>query len=94
MIHSQKPTAGALARALIVALASLPLGTIAWAQSTPVVAPDPIVATVGGEPIRLADVREAMAGLPREAQSMPPQTLFPYVLDQLIDSRGPQGRAG
>ena len=62
----------------------------AWSQGAtpaPIMAPDPVVATVGGEPIRLADVREAMAGLPREAQSMPPQTLFPYVLDQLIDSR-------
>jgi peptidyl-prolyl cis-trans isomerase C len=87
MTHSQKPAAGALARALIVALASLPLGTLVWAQTPPVMAPDPVVATVGGDPIRLAEVREAMAGLPREAQSMPPQTLFPYVLDQLIDSR-------
>ncbi len=92
MTYSRKPTAGAVARALIVALASLPLGGNVWAQSPP--APpaaaanaDPIVATVGGEPIRLTEVREAMAGLPPEAHSMPPQTVFPFVLDQLIDSR-------
>ncbi len=87
MIHSQKSTAGALARALMLALVGLPFSAPVWAQATPALAPDPVVATVGGEPIRLAEVREAMAGLPREAQSMPPQTLFPYVLDQLIDSR-------
>jgi peptidyl-prolyl cis-trans isomerase C len=98
MTYSQKSTAGAAARALIVALASLPLAGTAWAQTAPtppapVAAPapapagDPIVAKVGGEVIHLSEVREAMAGLPPQAQSMPPQTLFPYVLDQLIDSR-------
>ncbi len=84
MIHSQKPTAGALARALIVALAALPIGAQAWAQTAPA---DPVVATVAGEPIRLSDVRDAMAGLPPQAQQMPPQTVFPYVLDQIIDAR-------
>jgi peptidyl-prolyl cis-trans isomerase C len=98
MTYSQKSTAGAAARALIVALASLPLTFSSWgghalAQTAPApvaastAAPDPVVATVGGEPIRLAEVREAMAALPPQAQTMPPQTLFPYVLDQLIDSR-------
>ena len=102
MTYSQKSTAGAAARALIVALASLPLtpaswGGPAWAQTAPPAAPipvaapspapGPVVATVGGEAVHLAEVREAMAGLPPQAQTMPPQTLFPYVLDQLIDSR-------
>jgi peptidyl-prolyl cis-trans isomerase C len=97
MTYSQKSTAGVAARALIVALASLPLAGTAWAQTAPpapapAAAPapapagDPIVAKVGGEVIHLSEVREAMAGLPPQAQSMPPQTLFPYVLDQLIDS--------
>jgi len=84
MIHSQKPTAGAVARALIVALAALPFGAHAWAQTAPA---DPVVATVAGDPIHLSDVRDAMAGLPPQAQQMPPQTVFPYVLDQIIDSR-------
>ena len=100
MIYSQKSTAGAVARALFVALASLPLAGHAWAQTvpaapipvpapvpTPAPAANPVVATVGGEPIRLSEVRDAMAALPAQAQTMPPQTLFPYVLDQLIDSR-------
>jgi peptidyl-prolyl cis-trans isomerase C len=84
MIHSQKPTAGAVARALIVALAALPIGAQSWAQTAPA---DPVVATVAGEPIRLSDVRDAMAGLPAQAQQMPPQTVFPYVLDQIVDAR-------
>ena len=91
MTYSQMPFAGAVARALATALAVAPLACLppagpAWSQGTAVAA-DPVVATVDGEPIRLADVREAMAGLPREAQSMPPQTIFPFVLDQLIESR-------
>ena len=48
---------------------------------------DPIVAMVAGQPIRLAEVREAMASLPANAQSMSPQSLFPILLDQIIDSR-------
>jgi peptidyl-prolyl cis-trans isomerase C len=48
---------------------------------------NPVVAKVGGEEIHLSEVRDAMAGLPPQAQQMPAQTLFPYVLDQLIDSR-------
>ncbi len=104
MTYSRKSTAGAVARALIVGLASLPPvvafgGGQAWAQTAsakpaapaqpaaPAVAPDPVVAMVAGQPVHLSEVRDAMAGLPHEAQSMPPQTLFPYVLDQLIDSR-------
>ena len=115
MIYSRKSTAGAAARTLIVALASLPLAGHVWAQIPPAPAapaaaptpaapaaaptpapvaspalapaPNPVVATVAGEPIRLAEVREAMAALPAQAQTMPPQTLFPYVVDQLIDSR-------
>lgn len=88
MIYLRTSTAGAAARALIIALVSAPLGTFltggyAAAQSSP----DPVVATVAGEPIHLAEVRDAMATLPPQAQAMPAQSLFPYVLDQLIDAR-------
>jgi peptidyl-prolyl cis-trans isomerase C len=98
MTYSQVSFAGAASRALAVMLAFTPLCGSAWSQGAPAApaanaaaaseAPaDPIVAKVAGQPIRLAEVREAMASLPANAQSMPPQSLFPILLDQIIDSR-------
>ena len=58
------------------------------AQAAPAQPPaDPVVATVDGEQIRLSDVREAMASLPAQAQQMPPQQVYPFVLDQVIDAK-------
>jgi len=48
---------------------------------------DPVLATVNGQPIHLSDVKEATAGLPPQARSMPPQQLYPMLLEQLIDAR-------
>jgi peptidyl-prolyl cis-trans isomerase C len=48
---------------------------------------DPILAKVNGEPIRLSDVQAAAAGMPPAVQSMPPQTLFPMLLRQMIDDQ-------
>ena len=48
---------------------------------------DPVVATVNGQPIHASDVRAAMAGLPAEYRSLPPNMLFPMMLDQLIDRK-------
>jgi peptidyl-prolyl cis-trans isomerase C len=81
------PSAGATARCLAGALLALPLlcGTARAQGSTPPV--DPIVAKVDGTPIRLSEVRAAVSGLPENAQAMPPQTLYPVLLDQLIGGR-------
>jgi peptidyl-prolyl cis-trans isomerase C len=48
-------------------------------------AADPVVARVDGDEIRLSDVEEAIQSLPGEYRSMPPQTLYPALIDQLID---------
>jgi peptidyl-prolyl cis-trans isomerase C len=48
---------------------------------------DPVVATVDGQPIHLSDLKDAVQGLPENVRGMPPQTLFPMLLDQLIDGR-------
>jgi len=48
---------------------------------------DPVVARVDGQPIHLSDVKDAAEGLPASAHSMPPQTLYPMLLDQMIDGR-------
>ncbi len=72
-----------VSRLLVVALALAPIGA-ARAQDA---AADPILANVDGQPIRMSDVRDAMENLPQNARSMPPQTLFPLLLDQMIDAR-------
>ena len=47
--------------------------------------PDPVVARVDGHELRLNDVSEAAQSLPDEVRSMPPQVLYPMLLDQMID---------
>ncbi|MBV9250653.1 MAG: peptidylprolyl isomerase [Acetobacteraceae bacterium] len=47
---------------------------------------DPVVAKVDGDPIRLSDLNDAANTMP-QAQSLPKQTLYPMLLDQLIAGR-------
>jgi peptidyl-prolyl cis-trans isomerase C len=84
--------------AIPVLVASL---ATAWAQTapapaapptaaTPAPAPapaDPVVAKVNGQPIYLSDLQAAAQGLPDNMRGLPPQMLFPMILDQLIDGR-------
>lgn len=58
----------------------------AFAQGTPAAA-DPVVAKVDGQPIHLGDVQDAAQALPENLRGMPPKTLYPLLLDQLIDER-------
>ena len=46
---------------------------------------DPVVARVNGRELHLSDVSEAAQTLPDEVRSMPPQVLFPMLLDQMVD---------
>jgi peptidyl-prolyl cis-trans isomerase C len=48
-------------------------------------AADPVVARVNGTEIRLSDLQDAMGSLPAEYRSMPPQTLYPALINQLVD---------
>jgi len=48
-------------------------------------APDPVVARVNGSEIRLSDLQDAMQGLPAEYRTMPLQTLYPALVNQLVD---------
>ncbi|HME24463.1 MAG TPA: peptidylprolyl isomerase [Acetobacteraceae bacterium] len=69
-------------------LAATLLGWVAArAQGTAQPPADPIVAKVDGQPIHLSDLKDAAQGLPENVRGMPPQTLFPMLLDQLIDGR-------
>jgi peptidyl-prolyl cis-trans isomerase C len=48
---------------------------------------NPTVATVNGDPIKLDAVRAAAQTLPDEARSMPPNILFPMLVNQLVDQK-------
>ena len=50
-------------------------------------APNPIVATVNGDPVHLDDVRAAAQSLPDEMRQMPPNVLFPMIVNQVIDQK-------
>jgi len=58
-----------------------------WARSGNAPATgDPILAKVNGEAVHLSDVRNAVKQLPERAMSIAPQTLYPLVLNKIIDS--------
>lgn len=48
---------------------------------------DPVVARVDGAEIRLSEVAEAAQRLPEQFRGMPPQILFPLLIDQMISER-------
>ena len=48
---------------------------------------DPVVARVDGEEIHLSDVQEASAQIPEEYRNLPPQVLYPQIVEQLVDRR-------
>jgi peptidyl-prolyl cis-trans isomerase C len=49
--------------------------------------PDPVLAKVDGQPIHVSDLKAAAESLPPQARAMPPQQLYPLLLDQLVDAQ-------
>ncbi len=47
--------------------------------------PNPVVARVGDKEIHQSDLAAAAAGLPEQFRGLPPQVLYPMLLDQVID---------
>ena len=85
------PVVGVLAALSCAALAQTtpapPSSAPAAAAEDPANKLDPVVAKVNGVDIRASDVRDAMAGLPDEYRNLPPNMLFPMMLDQLVDRK-------
>jgi peptidyl-prolyl cis-trans isomerase C len=66
------------------------LGLLSVAGAEPAIAqtaPDPVLATVNGQSIHVSDLKAAVETLPPQARQMPPQQLYPLVLDQLVDAQ-------
>jgi peptidyl-prolyl cis-trans isomerase C len=80
---------GTAPRLTAVALcAGLLTCTGALAQGTPPPTPDdPVVAKVDGKPIHLSDLKDSVQSLPENMRAMPPQAIYPMLLDQMIDAR-------
>ncbi len=62
------------------------------APATPQAAPtaaaaDPVVAKVDGQPIHLSDLKTAAQDLPAGVHNMAPATLYPMLLEQMIDGK-------
>ena len=80
------PPARRLAAVAIFGIVSV--GSVASAWAAPAQPdPDPVLAKVNGQPIHVSDLKAAMATLPAQAQAMPPQQLYPMLLDQLVDEQ-------
>lgn len=71
-----------------IASAALLALVVTAAGSHPVfAAEDPVVANVNGHDIHLSEVRSAHQRLPQQYQQVPFETIFPGLVDSLIDSR-------
>jgi peptidyl-prolyl cis-trans isomerase C len=92
----RRPTLRYRLAALALCASSLsPL--ISWAQTSPAPAagdaaspaaspsPDTIIAKVGPDTIRYADLQDAMQTLPDQLRQLPPTMIYPMLLDQLVD---------
>ena len=79
---------GLPSRPALLAAALLLASPAAVAQVQPLApASDPVVARVDGTPIHLSELEETVRGLPEQFRAMPPQVLYPVMLDQLITQR-------
>lgn len=48
---------------------------------------DPVVATINGQPIRLSELEVAQQALPPQYRNMPLSSVFPALLDRIVDSK-------
>ncbi|WP_048834759.1 peptidylprolyl isomerase, partial [Acetobacter orleanensis] len=69
------------------AAAAAPAGA---APSAPPADPKTVVATVNGEKITVADVQDAAANMPEQMRQLPPNVIYPMLINQLADQKAIQ----
>ena len=73
------------------AFAADPTPAPAPAAAPPAAAPakpaDPVIAKVDGQDIHMSELQEAAAQIPEEYRNLPPQILYPQLVEQLVDRR-------
>jgi peptidyl-prolyl cis-trans isomerase C len=67
------------------AAGSIPAAPAPATAAAPAAPADPVVAKVGTTDIHLSEVQAALAGVPQQYRQLPPQMLYPMVLDQVVD---------
>lgn len=73
---------------IVFALAlSFALGGAASAQSSAAKPVDPVVARVNGAEIHRSDVIRLFERLPAQVQQMPPETVFPMLVDRVVEQK-------
>ena len=70
---------------LSIAQAPAPRSSPAPAAAPAKPAGDPVVARVGTDEIHASELSEAAQALPEELRGMPPASLYPILLDQMVD---------
>jgi peptidyl-prolyl cis-trans isomerase C len=86
MRRSLSISALALTTALFAGQAMAQTAAPAAAPAAAAAAPsDPVVATVNGKDIHMSDVQAAAQDLPAQMQQLPPDQLFPLLVNQLVD---------
>ncbi len=87
-----------LVRVVFLACAAAMVSGVATAQQPPAAQPakppatapapkDPVVATVNGQPIYLTELQVAQQALPPQYRNMPLSSVYPALLDRIIDSK-------
>lgn len=71
---------------LSLVLATLAVASV-HAQTPPAAPADPVIARIDGQPILRSELQQTMRGLPPQAQGMPIETLYPMLLERVIDLR-------
>jgi peptidyl-prolyl cis-trans isomerase C len=84
---AQSGPAAAQAPTSTPAPAGAPVEAPAQAPAASAQVADPVLAKVNGLPIHASDLKAAAETLPPQARAMPPQQLYPLLLDQLVDAQ-------
>jgi len=86
--------ATALSVALLSGTANAAPPKAAPAAPAAAASPSTVVATVNGDPIRMGDVAQAAQGIPQQMQGqIPPEKLFPLLIEQLVNGKAVQIQA-
>lgn len=85
---SSRPLAAALVgMTLVLAPVAAQAQTVGDVLKAPAPAADPVVARIDAAEMKRSDVVRALQGLPAQVQQMPMDTLYPLLLERMIDAR-------
>src|SRR5690242_17851965 len=69
----------------LTAVSLLVAGAVPFAAAS--AADDPVVARINGQELHRSDVEAAQRGLPQQIQQMPLESIYPMLLDQMVNGK-------